>query len=128
MGRLLPFSSKVFENLAKERIVFLRNAVWTHLNLLSQQCVTDDEVGKPPGPAAAEKCKRPTALRVVQLYEEARRSLEQCDVQKDIDHFINLRRTGEKPAGTDATLVPVLLTGVRCSHTSVVSHFSSGAL
>lgn len=40
-----PFTSQVFENLAKERIVFLRNAVWTHLNQLSQQCVTDDEVG-----------------------------------------------------------------------------------
>lgn len=38
-------SSKVLENVAKERIVVLRNAVWTHLNHLSQQCVTDDEVG-----------------------------------------------------------------------------------
>lgn len=42
-----PFTSQVFENLAKERIVFLRNAVWTHLNQLSQQCVTNDEVGAP---------------------------------------------------------------------------------
>ncbi|XP_056875555.1 proline-serine-threonine phosphatase-interacting protein 2 isoform X4 [Takifugu flavidus] len=65
---------KVFENLAKERIVFLRNAVWTHLNQLSQQCVTNDE-----------------------LYEEVRKSLECCDVQRDIEHFINLRKTGEKP-------------------------------
>uniref|UniRef100_H3CQ24 Proline-serine-threonine phosphatase interacting protein 2 n=1 Tax=Tetraodon nigroviridis TaxID=99883 RepID=H3CQ24_TETNG len=66
---------EVFEHLAKERIVFLRNAVWMHLNHLSQQCVTNDE-----------------------LYEEVRRTLEQCSVQKDIDHFVNLRRTGEKPA------------------------------
>eukprot|EP00066_Takifugu_rubripes_P002991 XP_003965277.2 PREDICTED: proline-serine-threonine phosphatase-interacting protein 2 [Takifugu rubripes] len=67
-------SCEVFENLAKERIVFLRNAVWTHLNQLSQQCVTNDE-----------------------LYEEVRKSLECCDVQRDIEHFINLRKTGEKP-------------------------------
>lgn len=46
VSRLHPFSPKVFENMAKERIVFLRNAVWTHLNHLSQQCVVDDEVGK----------------------------------------------------------------------------------
>ena len=34
-----------------------------------------------------------------QLYEEVRKSLEQCDVQEDIEHFINLRRTGDKPPG-----------------------------
>lgn len=125
----LPFSSKAFESLAKERIVFLRNAVWTHLNHLSQQCVTDDEVGRPPsGPAAAGSCKGPTALCVVQLYEEVRKSLEQCDVQKDIDHFVKLRRTGEKPAGRNARLVPVLLPGVSSTQTSTVSRSSSAAL
>ncbi|KAM8828517.1 proline-serine-threonine phosphatase-interacting protein 2 isoform 2-T2 [Spinachia spinachia] len=65
---------EMFENQAMERIIFLRNTVWTHLNQLSQQCVTSDE-----------------------LYEEVRKSLEQCDVQEDIGHIINLRRTGEKP-------------------------------
>lgn len=30
--------------MAKERITFLRNTVWTHLNQLSQQCVNNDEV------------------------------------------------------------------------------------
>uniref|UniRef100_A0A3Q3VMY8 F-BAR domain-containing protein n=1 Tax=Mola mola TaxID=94237 RepID=A0A3Q3VMY8_MOLML len=65
---------ETFENLAMERIAFLRNAVWTHLNQLSQQCVTSDE-----------------------LYEEVRKSLEQCDVQTDIEHFVNLRQTGNKP-------------------------------
>ncbi|XP_028273596.1 proline-serine-threonine phosphatase-interacting protein 2 [Parambassis ranga] len=64
----------IFENQSTERINFLRNAVWTHLNQLSQQCVTCDE-----------------------LYEEVRKSLEQCDIQDDIEHFVNLRRTGEKP-------------------------------
>lgn len=43
--------------------------------------------------------KIPLCLRIAQLYEEVRKSLEQCDVEKDIEHFINLRRTGEKPAG-----------------------------
>lgn len=128
MSRLRPFSSKVFENLAKERIVFLRNAVWTHLNQLSQQCVTDDEVGSALDRRRQKTAQVPPFLRVVQLYEEVRKSLEQCDVQKDIDHFINLRRTGEKPAGRNSRLVPVVLTGVSSPQTSVLSPFSSGAL
>ncbi|KAK9532534.1 hypothetical protein VZT92_009914 [Zoarces viviparus] len=65
---------EMFEKQAMERINCLRNTVWTHLNQLSQQCVTSDE-----------------------LYEEVRKSLEQCDVQEDIEHFVNLRRTGDKP-------------------------------
>ncbi|KAK2888161.1 proline-serine-threonine phosphatase-interacting protein 2 isoform X2 [Channa argus] len=64
----------MFEKQSVERINFLRNAVWTHLNQLSQQCVASDE-----------------------LYEEVRKSMEQCDIQEDIEHFINLRRTGDKP-------------------------------
>lgn len=39
---------------------------------------------------------------VSQLYEEVRKSLEQCDVQEDIEHFINLRRTGDKPPGINS--------------------------
>ncbi|KAF7666469.1 hypothetical protein LDENG_00106680 [Lucifuga dentata] len=65
---------EIFEKQAMERISVLRNTVWTHLNQLSQQCVTSDE-----------------------LYEDVRKSLEQCDVQEDIEHFVNLRRTGDKP-------------------------------
>ncbi|XP_059213256.1 proline-serine-threonine phosphatase-interacting protein 2 [Centropristis striata] len=65
---------ETFEKQAMERINFLRNTVWTHLNQLSQQCVTSDE-----------------------LYEEVRKSLENCAVQEDIEHFVNLRRTGDKP-------------------------------
>ncbi|KAF6729143.1 Proline-serine-threonine phosphatase-interacting protein 2 [Oryzias melastigma] len=68
---------EVFEKQSIERINVLRNTVWTHLNQLSQQCVTTDE-----------------------LYEEVRKSLEQCDIQEDIEHFINLRRTGDKPPAT----------------------------
>ncbi|XP_007228897.3 proline-serine-threonine phosphatase-interacting protein 2 isoform X1 [Astyanax mexicanus] len=65
---------EMFEKQEVERINSLRNVVWTHLNQLSQQCVTSDE-----------------------LYEEVRKSLEQCDIQEDLEHFINLRRTGDKP-------------------------------
>ncbi|XP_022625526.1 proline-serine-threonine phosphatase-interacting protein 2 isoform X1 [Seriola dumerili] len=65
---------EMFEKQSVERINFLRNTVWTHLNQLSQQCVTSDE-----------------------LYEEVRKSLEQCHTQEDIEHFVNLRRTGDKP-------------------------------
>ncbi|XP_056323503.1 proline-serine-threonine phosphatase-interacting protein 2 isoform X2 [Danio aesculapii] len=63
-----------FEKQEVERINTLRNIVWTHLNHLSQQCVSSDE-----------------------LYEEVRKSLEQCNIQEDIEHFVNLRRTGDKP-------------------------------
>uniref|UniRef100_A0A8C7C679 Proline-serine-threonine phosphatase-interacting protein 2-like n=1 Tax=Oncorhynchus kisutch TaxID=8019 RepID=A0A8C7C679_ONCKI len=72
---------EVFEKQEVERINTLRNMVWTHLNQLSQQCVTSDE-----------------------LHEEVRKSLEQCDIQEDIEHFVNLRRTGDKPPGTVLTL------------------------
>lgn len=65
---------EISEKLATDRVSFLRNTVWTHLNLLSQQCVNNDE-----------------------LYEEVRKSLEQCNIQEDIEHFVNLRQTGEKP-------------------------------
>uniref|UniRef100_A0A096M1Y1 Proline-serine-threonine phosphatase interacting protein 2 n=1 Tax=Poecilia formosa TaxID=48698 RepID=A0A096M1Y1_POEFO len=81
---------EIFEKQSMERISFLRNTVWTHLNQLSQQCVTSDE-----------------------LYEEVRRSLEQCDIQEDIEHFVNLRRTGDKPAGTAPVAYENFYTGLR---------------
>ncbi|XP_061732593.1 proline-serine-threonine phosphatase-interacting protein 2 isoform X8 [Nerophis ophidion] len=65
---------EVFEKQAADRINFVRNTIWTHLNLLSQQCVSTDE-----------------------LNEEVRKSLEKCDIQEDIEHFVKLRRTGDKP-------------------------------
>ncbi|XP_033845294.1 proline-serine-threonine phosphatase-interacting protein 2 [Periophthalmus magnuspinnatus] len=67
---------EIFEQQAIDRINIVRNTVWTHLNLLSQQCVTSDD-----------------------LYEEVRKSLEQCNIPEDLDHFVNLRRTGDKPPG-----------------------------
>ncbi|EHB10043.1 Proline-serine-threonine phosphatase-interacting protein 2 [Heterocephalus glaber] len=75
---------EVFEAQECERINFLRNALWLHLNQLSQQCVTSDE-----------------------MYEQVRKSLEMCSIEKDIEYFVNQRKTGQIP--------PVLLK-VAASH------------
>ncbi|EPQ07470.1 Proline-serine-threonine phosphatase-interacting protein 2 [Myotis brandtii] len=57
-----------------ERINFFRNALWLHVNQLSKQCVTSDE-----------------------MYEEVRKSLEMCSIEKDIEYFVNQRKTGQMP-------------------------------
>ncbi|MGH0149243.1 UNVERIFIED_CONTAM: hypothetical protein FKN15_030247 [Acipenser sinensis] len=69
-------SCEIFENHEVERINNLRNALWTNVNQLSQQCVTNDE-----------------------LYEEVRKSLEQCSIKKDLEYFVDLRKTGDNPPG-----------------------------
>ncbi|KAF1472661.1 Proline-serine-threonine phosphatase-interacting protein 2, partial [Eudyptula minor novaehollandiae] len=60
-----------FETQECERINYFRNALWLHVNQLSQDCVQND-----------------------QKYEEIRKSLEMCSIEKDIDFFVNLRKTG----------------------------------
>ncbi|XP_063087817.1 proline-serine-threonine phosphatase-interacting protein 2 [Cavia porcellus] len=65
---------EVFEIQECERINFLRNALWLHLNQLSQQCVVSDE-----------------------MYEQVRKSLEVCSIEKDIEYFVNQRKTGQIP-------------------------------
>ncbi|KFO09425.1 Proline-serine-threonine phosphatase-interacting protein 2, partial [Balearica regulorum gibbericeps] len=60
-----------FETQECERINYFRNALWLHVNQLSQDCVQNDE-----------------------KYEEIRKSLEMCSIEKDIDFFVNLRKTG----------------------------------
>ncbi|NWX14287.1 PPIP2 protein, partial [Aegotheles bennettii] len=60
-----------FETQECERINYFRNAIWLHVNQLSQDCVQNDE-----------------------KYEEIRRSLEMCSIEKDVEFFINLRKTG----------------------------------
>ncbi|XP_060029798.1 proline-serine-threonine phosphatase-interacting protein 2, partial [Erinaceus europaeus] len=65
---------EVFEVQECERINFFRNALWLHLNQLSQQCVTHDD-----------------------MYEQVRKSLEMCSIEKDIEYFVNHRKTGHTP-------------------------------
>ncbi|XP_032741865.1 proline-serine-threonine phosphatase-interacting protein 2 [Rattus rattus] len=65
---------EVFEAQECERINFFRNALWLHVNQLSQQCVTNDE-----------------------MYEQVRKSLETCSIEKDIQYFVNQRKTGQVP-------------------------------
>ncbi|XP_035415911.1 proline-serine-threonine phosphatase-interacting protein 2 isoform X2 [Cygnus atratus] len=60
-----------FETQECERISYFRSALWLHVNQLSQGCVQNDE-----------------------KYEEIRKSLEMCSIEKDIDFFVNLRKTG----------------------------------
>ncbi|NXK96112.1 PPIP2 protein, partial [Formicarius rufipectus] len=60
-----------FETQECDRINYFRNALWLHVNQLSMGCVQNDE-----------------------KYEEIRKSLEMCSIEKDVDFFVNLRKTG----------------------------------
>ncbi|XP_048581191.1 proline-serine-threonine phosphatase-interacting protein 1 isoform X1 [Nematostella vectensis] len=69
----------VFQNLEEERIAFLRNWMWLYANLGSINCVKVDE-----------------------MYEVVRQSLEGCNVDQDIKLFISMRQTGsERPSHID---------------------------
>ncbi|XP_072461331.1 proline-serine-threonine phosphatase-interacting protein 2 isoform X2 [Notamacropus eugenii] len=63
-----------FEIQECERINYFRNALWQHTNQLSLQCVISDE-----------------------MFEEVRKSLEMCSIEKDIEYFVAQKRTGEVP-------------------------------
>lgn len=66
----------IFQALEEERIAFLRNAMWAYTNTTSLNCVKVDEI-----------C------------EEVRKSLENCAVESDIHLFISIKQTGtERPA------------------------------
>ncbi|KAK2094415.1 Ectopic P granules protein 5 [Saguinus oedipus] len=80
-------AAQVFEAQECERINFFRNALWLHVNQLSQQCVTSDE-----------------------MYEKVRKSLEMCSIQKDIEYFVNQRKTGQIPPGEWGNgMIPITL-------------------
>ncbi|KAJ7393864.1 proline-serine-threonine phosphatase interacting protein [Desmophyllum pertusum] len=67
---------KSFQILEEERITFLRNAMWVYTNSSSLNCVKVDEI-----------C------------EEMRKSLEHCTVDSDIHLFVSMKQTGhERPA------------------------------
>ncbi|KAE8636791.1 hypothetical protein XENTR_v10003136 [Xenopus tropicalis] len=67
-------SCEFFENQGWERVNFFRNAVWTHVNQLSQQCVTIDV-----------------------MCEEVRKAFEGCNIEKDIEYFAESHKTGNVP-------------------------------
>ncbi|XP_075696821.1 proline-serine-threonine phosphatase-interacting protein 2 isoform X1 [Rhinoderma darwinii] len=94
-----------FENQEWDRINYYRNAVWSHANQLSQQCVTTDVV-----------C------------EEVRRALEGCNIEKDIEHFTDGHKIGDKPPApipyenfynTQRNATPVIRRGPLQTPTSV---------
>ncbi|OLL23019.1 Cell division control protein 15 [Neolecta irregularis DAH-3] len=62
-----------FQDLEEERIDFLKSNLWSFANISSTVCVNDDE-----------SC------------EKIRKTLEQCEVEKDIHIFIDEKATGQE--------------------------------
>lgn len=69
--REMELLCKQFQELEEQRIAYIRHQMWTFCNLCSQATVQVDE-----------SC------------EKVRKSLEKCDVDADIDLFVNEKSTG----------------------------------
>ncbi|KAM5171366.1 proline-serine-threonine phosphatase-interacting protein 1 [Mantella aurantiaca] len=67
---------EAFEQQEKDRISILRSSLWVHSNQFSMQCVKDDE-----------------------MLEVVRQSLEQCDVEAEINFFVQEETIGRIPPG-----------------------------
>uniref|UniRef100_A0A8B9NXZ6 Proline-serine-threonine phosphatase-interacting protein 2 n=1 Tax=Apteryx owenii TaxID=8824 RepID=A0A8B9NXZ6_APTOW len=91
-----------FETQECERINYFRNALWLHANQLSQDCVQNDEGYAKWAGALGIVRKKQVELDVLKehtamnplKYEDIRKSLEMCSIEKDIEFFVNLRKTG----------------------------------
>ncbi|NXV24962.1 PPIP2 protein, partial [Cepphus grylle] len=68
---ILSVSLQFFETQECKQTNYFRNALWLHVNQLSQDCIQNDK-----------------------KYEEICKSLEMCSIEKDIYFFVNLCKTG----------------------------------
>uniref|UniRef100_A0A8C3RE90 Proline-serine-threonine phosphatase interacting protein 2 n=1 Tax=Cyanoderma ruficeps TaxID=181631 RepID=A0A8C3RE90_9PASS len=84
-------SCHFFETQECERINYFRNALWLHVNQLSLGCVQNDE-----------------------KYEEIRKSLEMCSIEKDVDFFVNLRKTGSLAPGKSLVELQKVISSALC--------------
>jgi len=76
--------------LEEERLDFTKSSLWTYANIASTVCVSDDAVCRPsPLPTYG-------ANNLLKSCEKIRVSLEDCEVEKDIVHFIKERGTGQE--------------------------------